>query len=235
MSDKTDNRFYKEAGNTLALWNAVEKTDPKYTKAFSRAGGFSGTAINATYLIRKATELWGPVGGAWGFDIADEKYVPGSDATVIHVVRIQFRHPAGAFPTFGQTTFVGKNKNGPFTDEEAPKKSLTDAITKALSMLGFAADVHLGLYDDNKYVNDRKAEFGGKSVAKETLESQDQETQKWLADMADSIRAELTDKGAEAALKLLDEQGLSADHKVALWAFFDSKERSALKGARKSA
>ena len=220
--------------DNLKLWNAVEKTDPKYTKAFSRAGGFSGTAINATYLIRKATELWGPVGNAWGFDIADEKYVPGCEGTVIHVVRIQFRHPEGAFPTFGQTTFVGKNKNGPFTDEEAPKKSLTDAITKALSMLGFAADVHLGLYDDNKYVNDRKAEFGGKSVAKETLEGQDQETQKWLGGMADSIRAELTDKGPENALTLLDEQDLAPDHKVALWAFFDSKERAALKAASKA-
>jgi hypothetical protein len=63
----------------LDLWEAVSKTDPKHTKKFSRAGGFSGTAINATYLIRKATELWGPMGQGWGPEFADEKYVTGAD------------------------------------------------------------------------------------------------------------------------------------------------------------
>src|SRR3990167_472884 len=58
---------------TLKLWQSVEKTDPKYTKSFSRAGGFSGTAINATYLVRKATELWGPYGGEWGATVEDER------------------------------------------------------------------------------------------------------------------------------------------------------------------
>lgn len=146
--------------DNLKLWQSVEKTDPKYTKAFTKGGGFSGTAINATYLIRKATELWGPIGGNWGPEVVDEKYVPGAEGTIIHVLRINLRYPPnGSVPSFGQTTFVGTNKNGLFTDEEAPKKSLTDATTKALSMLGFSADVFLGLYDDNKYVSDRKQEF----------------------------------------------------------------------------
>ena len=228
------------ASETLRLWESVEKTDPKYTKQFSRQGGFSGTAINATYLIRKATALWGPLGGKWGFTVEDEKYVPGGDMTVIHVVRIMFQHPEGRFPAYGQTTFVGKNKNGVFTDEEAPKKSLTDAITKALSMLGFSADVHLGLYDDNKYVNDRKAEFGdkpasAKSVTKATFDDQDADTKKWLMGIADSVRIELEQNGAAAAVALLEEQGLEDDHKVAVWALFDSKERAAMKAARKAA
>ena len=33
------------------------------------------------------------------------------------------------------------------------EKSLTDAVTKAASWLGIGADVHLGLWDDNKYTN----------------------------------------------------------------------------------
>ncbi|MBW8268311.1 hypothetical protein [Caldovatus aquaticus] len=70
------------------------------------------------------------------------------------------------FEQVGQTTYVlwrrpnpEKRQPGRFeTDEEAWKKSLTDAISKAASHIGFAADVHLGLWDDNKYVNDRAAE-----------------------------------------------------------------------------
>lgn len=221
----------------LKLWDAVATTDPKYTKAFNRAGGFSGTAINATYLMRKATAQWGPFGGKWGAKVEDEKFVPGADDTIIHVLRIKFWHPEGDFHSYGQTTFVGKNKNGLFTDEEAPKKSFTDAITKALSLLGFSADVFLGLYDDNKYVNDKRAEFSkaAKPVTADVWDSLDAEAQKWLQGIADCVRAELDTKGAAAAKALIEEQGLDADSKVALWSRFDSKERSALKNVKKEA
>ena len=50
---------------------------------------------------------------------------------------VHARWNQGEVTHFGQTTFVGANKHGLFTDEEAPKKSLTDATNKALSMLGF--------------------------------------------------------------------------------------------------
>lgn len=179
----------------LDLWNAVQATDPNHTKQFTRGGGFSGTAINHTYQIRKATEMWGPMGGNWRVEIVEQGLMQGSPLvqedfteefdrlydnedkpfdflkrkTVankvigheqIHYVRIKLHYPAGnttgVVEHFGQTTFVGQNKRGFFTDEEAPKKSLTDAIGKALSMLGFSADVFLGMFDDSKYVNDAR-------------------------------------------------------------------------------
>ena len=143
--------------DNLRVWNKVQQTDPAHTKPFKKSGGFGGTAINATYQIKRATELWGPIGGLWGYEVVTSEYVKGADNDIIHVLMIKFRHPDGAFDVFGQTTFVGSNKNGSFTDEEAPKKSLTDAITKGLAMLGFSADVFLGMYDDNKYVNDLRA------------------------------------------------------------------------------
>lgn len=179
-----------ESNTFLSVWNAVCTTDPRYTKQFTRGGGFSGTAINHTYLVREATKLWGPIGHLWKVEIVQQGLMPGApliqdetgpDGVIIprvvgneqiHFVHIRLHYPVleknddgetvctgtGAVEHFGQTTFVGINKRGYFTDEEAPKKSLTDAIGKALSMLGFCADVYLGLFDDNKYVNDRKAE-----------------------------------------------------------------------------
>ena len=65
---------------------------------------------------------------------------------------------------FGQTMAVDKNKYGVFTDEEAPKKSATDCISKCAVMLGIGADVYLGLFDDNKYVNERRDEETGQSA-----------------------------------------------------------------------
>lgn len=155
--------------DTMELWNAVRTPDPAATKAFTRGGGFKGTATNAVYLIQRATELWGPMGGKWGVDIVDDRVIEGApllgkDGAVIgnelvHVIRINLRHPGGSVPGYGQTMLVGTNKYGPYTDEEAPKKSLTDALTKALSWLGFAADIHLGRWDDCKYVNQAKAAY----------------------------------------------------------------------------
>jgi hypothetical protein len=156
---------------TLALWDSVQETDPKYTKSFSRSGGFKGTAINHTYQTKRATAVFGPKGYGWGTHVLEEEYVKGAPLIhekhgvigneIIHVLRIElWYHHNGqrcAFTSFGQTTFVGSNKHGFFTDEEAPKKSLTDAESKALAMLGFSADIHLGLFDDNKYVSDLKA------------------------------------------------------------------------------
>jgi hypothetical protein len=165
-------------GNTT-LWDSVQTTDPKYTKGFSRGGGFKGTATNATYLAKKATEAFGPCGTGWGVKVLDEEIIEGaphvSDGQVIardliHKVRAQLWYMRdgvrGEVEQFGQTQIVGKNKNGFYTDEEAPKKSLTDAMTKCLSLLGFSADIHLGLYDDNKYV----AELAGRFAERVTEE-----------------------------------------------------------------
>lgn len=161
--------------DNMHLWNAVRTPDPAATKQFERSGGFKGTATNAVYLIQRATELWGPMGGNWGVEIVDDRVIQGApmlgkDGSVIghaqvHVIRINLRHPAGTVPGYGQTMLVGTNKYGPYTDEEAPKKSLTDALTKALSWLGFAADVHLGRWDDNKYVAQAKRAFEAQAEA----------------------------------------------------------------------
>ena len=218
----------------LKVWNAVEKTDPKYTKAFSKAGGFSGTAINATYLIRKATELWGPIGGAWGPEVEDERYVEGAEGTIVHVLRIKLRHPTGWLHSYGQTTFVGKNKHGMFTDEEAPKKSLTDAISKGLSMLGFSADVFLGLYDNNKYVNDRKAEFAANEPAGVITPTSgargrvEVKRRKIIEDTAILVKDALKEERDFDALGLCEEF-TDPDEKTYLWTFLDSKERSRIK------
>lgn len=68
-----------------------------------------------------------------------------------------------------------------------------------------------------------------KSVTQDEWDQLSPEAQKWLQGIADCVRLELSEKGAAAAVKLLEEQGLDAEHKIALWNRFDSKERSAMK------
>ena len=162
------------SANNLRIWRQVEKTDPAYTKSFSRGGGFKGTATNATYLAMKATETFGPMGIGWGVRVLSEQYIEGAwiderNRETIHKVLVElwyiYGDKRGEVQQYGQTTFVGTNRHGAFTDEEHAKKSLTDGMSKCLSLLGFAADIHLGRYDDNKYVAEVAAEFNEKREA----------------------------------------------------------------------
>ena len=68
-----------------------------------------------------------------------------------------------------------------------------------------------------------------KPVAHDAWDALTTDERTWLQDIADGVRMVLSSKGGAAAIATLEEQGLSADHKVALWSRFDSKERSALK------
>ena len=36
----------------LKIWDSLKKTDPKHTKPFKRAGGFSGTAVAPIYMTQ---------------------------------------------------------------------------------------------------------------------------------------------------------------------------------------
>lgn len=81
----------------------------------------------------------------------------------------------------------------------------------------------------------KDAPKSAKSVPQDEWDNLDADTQKWLQGIADGVRAELDQKGADAAKAILEEQGLSNEHKIALWSRLDSKERSAIKAAGRKA
>ncbi len=162
--------------NGLELWKQVEITDPSQTKQYQGKGGFKGTAIKPIYLIKKATELWGPMGDKWGAKVVSETVFDGAPIIFekqiigvekLHSVRIELYYPRENYlakiESYGHTLMVGSNKYGPFTDDEAPKKSFTDAIGKALHYLGFSADIYFGSFDGSKYDADQKPESAASS------------------------------------------------------------------------
>lgn len=138
--------------DNLAIWREVEKTDPAHTKKVNQRGGF--TAISAMYQVLRATETFGPVGEGWGFDAQPPIF---HDNLVIVPVTLWHGDRSNTFgPIYGGAEW--KSNKG-FLDSDAPKKATTDALTKALSHLGFNADVFLGRFDDNKYVEAVAREF----------------------------------------------------------------------------
>lgn len=152
--------------SNLDLWSAVEKTPVEHTKPIT-GKSYSGTSPKPHYLIHKATETFGPCGIGWGFTveerIEDGAMIEPGFYEKMHVAKVtvwyEWQGKRGEVCHVGGTPFSGKRASGkPYSDEDAPKKSVTDALVKALSMIGFAGDIFMGRYDDSKYVNDLKDE-----------------------------------------------------------------------------
>ena len=155
--------------SNLALWNTVFKTDPSQTKPIV-GKPYRGTSPKPYYIIHRATEVFGPIGIGWGFKILSERVEDGALGDKVHIAHVRVWYnwgdDHGEVEHIGQTMFSGRRKGKPggpdgepYTDEDAPKKSVTDALIKALSMIGFAGDIFMGRYDDSKYVSTIAAEF----------------------------------------------------------------------------
>ena len=92
--------------SNLAIWDAVEKTDPRHTKAIV-GKPYKGTSTNATHLAKRATELFGPCGIGWGVKVLNEGLLDGAPGEKIHRVHILFWYihdeKRGEIEHFGQT------------------------------------------------------------------------------------------------------------------------------------
>ena len=146
--------------DNLRHWERFDDIDPKFTKAIT-GKAYKGTSPNPQYAIRCLTEIFGPVGEGFGWDVVAESWEPVGGET-IHWCRIKFWHTdrANTFDSYGQTRAAYTTSNGKnLVDEDAPKKSLTDAIIKAASHIGIAANIFLGRWDDQKYVAEVNAEY----------------------------------------------------------------------------
>ena len=158
----------------MKLWDSVAKTDPAHTNKVNQRGGF--TAIDAHYQVQQATQTFGPVGEGWGYEATHtvehlSAQDTGIEVAIADVIVWHGDRDKAYGPVRGMTEVI--NQKGR-VDMDAPKKALTDALTKALSHLGFSADVFLGKFDDNKYVQQIKKEFAQEAMpprAKKILEA----------------------------------------------------------------
>ncbi|WP_164096848.1 hypothetical protein [Serratia marcescens] len=211
-----------EAQQNLDIWKRVMRTDPRYTKPIDGAG-YVGTSINSEYMFMRATEIFGPIGTGWGFDIVEEKMIAGApmseavfeggkiignrilrdaDGSILfeqnHSLLIEFWYvlngTKGRVTAYGATPYMYKTKRGFMADGEVMKKSLTDAIKKSLSMLGFSADVFLGWHDLPEYREENATEFAIRNASDkaEDVTRLREELDEKLAKVADTITSAVT-------------------------------------------
>lgn len=168
-----------ETTDNLELWHKVEKTNPAYTKN-ANVGGNKITSISPQYQIMNVTEQFGSYGSTWGFKdihldyslvntpfmrektegVWPNKKVVGMEEAVMGLVVFKaiFFYPDGEFPIINSISLFTNNEMTKLDDNFA-KKIETDALTKAISKLGFNADIFMGKFDDVRYVEEMKKEF----------------------------------------------------------------------------
>jgi hypothetical protein len=154
--------------DNLTLWDSIKDPDltlgKKATKKFKGKGGFPGTSIDPVVRIHMLTKLWGPQGlvyangdahpyatptGGWGFVVVEDKQIAEE-----HLIRVRlwynYASPGEVVP---QMRFVEGYGCTEVVQLDAAKKSFTDAMGNAAKQIGHSSAIYLGLFDDDKYVN----------------------------------------------------------------------------------
>lgn len=146
----------------LDIWNALKTPDPKHTKPFSRSGGFKGTSIKPIYCDLQMTEQFGPCGIGWGMTKPEFQVVTaGNEILVYCTVALWHGKPDNLVYGVGGDKVSAARKDGPFNSDEAFKAAYTDALSNAMKHIGMSADVHMGRFDDDKYVRELRERFDG--------------------------------------------------------------------------
>ena len=170
MSEKFN---YQE--NYLTVWETP--TDPKDLKNVN-SNGRNFSAIDSTSQFLQATKIFdGAYGITWG--LKDLEYTHKSLAdTELLILKAIFFFPGGEFVLHNSIKLAYmtqgyQNKPGYLkVDDEAYKKIETNTISKALAKLGFNADVFLGKFEDNNYVQELNyayADIPGKKIDSEKI------------------------------------------------------------------
>lgn len=171
-----------QAKANLSVWNRVQRTDPAFVEKNSFGAGLHSIRaqymlMRATEVFGMEGTGWGvdikeeridrgvplmePIQDQSG-KIIGQKPVRDGDGSLfclsVHTIRIELWYlrdgKKGRIPAYGHTDYITKGGDGALKmEKEAAKKSLTDATTKALSHLGFGADVYMNMHNDNEYTS----------------------------------------------------------------------------------
>ena len=134
----------------MAIYNKVRAV-PAEAKKEIKAGRLKGfTDIEPMWRIKVLTEIFGPCGIGWWYEITDKRIV-GDDTTheqaafvdvVLYYIDPATGKESHGVPGTGGSSFVAQERNGAHLSDECFKMALTDALSVACKALGVAADVY---------------------------------------------------------------------------------------------
>lgn len=144
--------------STTHIWDAVSRPPSTALKQI-KGGRLTGmTDVNPQWRYRAMTEVFGPCGQGWKYEIVRTWTEPGTEGQVLAFCEVHLwwreNHGAewdGPIPGIGGSMLITKERDGLRTNDEGFKMATTDALSVAMKMLGVAADIYAGLWDGSKY------------------------------------------------------------------------------------
>lgn len=168
---------------SMELWSSVASIPPEYVKD-QEINGAKLKGVNPHYMVQLATEKWGPMGTGWGlanmsWQVVDGTLIMGGDLWY------------NSDPNTGFRVYV----DVPFErGRDCMKRAQTMLQSKALSKLGFAAEVYMGMWDEAGSPEDRaraaSATAKARAAAKAISEAGDLEK---LATIEKAIKSRVKD------------------------------------------
>ena len=174
--------------DNMRFYEASRSVPEEAQKQFSN-GSFSGTDINPMWRIKKLTEMFGPCGVGWYYEIISERSEAILD-TVMAIVDLNLYIKVDgdwSKPIFGTggNTLIRTTKTGPKPSDEGYKMALTDALSVACKALGIGADIYFSK-DRTKYTQYATGESaqGSAEAAREAGQKKLEEMEAQMAEAA---------------------------------------------------
>lgn len=131
----------------MEIYNKVRACPDDALKKI-KAGRLIGKSdINPMWRIKQLTELFGPVGIGWYYNITKQWTETGANGEIAAFCNIDLfvkveNEWSKPIQGTGGSSFVAKESKGLYTSDECYKMALTDAISVSCKALGFAANVY---------------------------------------------------------------------------------------------
>ena len=146
--------------DNMKIYEAGRAVPPEAQKSFNN-GKFSGTDINPMWRIKKMTELFGPCGIGWYYEVLSERCEEHGENDTIAIVDLNLYIKVDgewSKPIYGTGGNVIKRMNKYQkidVSDEGYKMALTDALSVACKALGIGADIYFEK-DKTKYTTPQK-------------------------------------------------------------------------------
>lgn len=156
--------------NTV-YWNQFNKPPETALKKIIGGRLKGKTDINPQWRLKVLTQVFGPCGIGWYYDIVKMWTEQGQDNEVMAFTEIKLYIKVGeewskGIPGIGGSMLIAKERNGMHNSDEAYKMATTDALSVAMKCLGVASEIYEGNYDGSKYIN-QESEAKKESITQE--------------------------------------------------------------------
>lgn len=178
------------------IWELLSEVPAQAKKTFRRKGGFTGTDVSPQWRMKRLTEVFGPMGIGWGYEIEDRW--ESANCCFVQLsgwYRWQCDHQHKIGSTIGGTEMDR-------TPDESYKMAVTDAFGKCFAQIGLAASIYLGEdFTGSKYANQSTIDR-----LNSLIEIKDANTDSLLTHYKVKSFDELNEKQAKQACEILEKR-----------------------------